>query len=70
VRDATGKSGNHIGDEFDVYTWFELNRHVNLGVGVGHLLPGGFLVDTTKGPTYNYPYFAINFKDDGKSRNQ
>jgi len=70
VRDATGKSGTHVGEEFDVYTWFELNRHVNLGVGVGHLMPGTFLADTTKGPSYNYPYFAINFKDDGKNKTQ
>ena len=70
VRDATGKSGTHVGEEFDVYTWFELNRHVNFGVGVGHLMPGTFLADTTKGPSYNYPYFALNFKDDGKSKKQ
>jgi hypothetical protein len=70
VRDATGKSGKHIGEEFDVYTWFELTRHVNFGVGVAHLMPGGFLAATTKGPTYNYPYFALNFKDDGKSKRQ
>jgi hypothetical protein len=67
LRDATGRSGTHIGEEFDVYTWFELNRHVNFGVGVGHLMPGTYLSDLSKGPTYNYPYFAINFKDDGKS---
>lgn len=65
VRDATGRSGTHVGEEYDVYTWFELSRNVNLGVGMGHLLPGGFLAATTKGPTYNYPYFAINFKDNG-----
>ncbi len=70
VRDATGKSSTHIGEEFDVYTWFEVNRHVNFGVGVGHLMPGTFLADTTKGPSYNHPYFAINFKDDGKNRKQ
>jgi len=66
VRDATGKSGTHVGKEFDVYTWFELNRNLNLGCGVGHLLPGTFLMNTTKGASYNYPYFAINFKDAGK----
>ena len=65
VRDPTGKSGNHIGEEFDAYTWFELNRHLNLGVGMGHLMPGTFLSRTTTGPTYTYPYFAINFKDNG-----
>lgn len=70
VRDTTGRSGTHVGEEFDVYTWFELNRHLNFGVGVGHLMPGTFLANTTKGPTYNYPYFAINFKDDGKDGHQ
>ena len=34
--------------------------------GMGHLMPGRFLSATTKGPTYNYPYFAINFKDHRK----
>lgn len=66
VRDTTGKSGTHIGQEADVYTWYELNRHVNLGVGVGHLMGGQFLQKMEKGPNYNYPYFAINFKDSGK----
>jgi len=68
VRDSTGKSGTHIGQEYDAYTWYELNRHVNVGVGVGHLQGAEFLQRTTKAPNYNYPYFAINFKDDGKSR--
>jgi Alginate export len=68
VRDATGKSGTHIGTEADIYTWYELNRHVNVGVGLGHIFGGQFLEKTTKGPNYNYPYFAINFKDNGKSR--
>lgn len=70
VRDSTGKSGTHVGEEFDVYTWFELNRHVNFGFGLGHLMPGGFLAATTKGPTYNYPYFAINFKDNNGRKSE
>jgi len=65
VRDVTGRSGTHIGEEFDSYTWFELNRHLNFGVGMGHLMPGSFLARTAKGPTYTYPYFAVNFKDNG-----
>lgn len=68
VRDATGKSGTHIGKEADVYTWYELNRHVNVGVGLGHIFGGEFLDKTTKGPNYSYPYFALNFKDNGRSR--
>ncbi len=68
VGDPTGKSGTHIGQEYDAYTWYELNRHVNVGVGIGHLRGGDFLQRTTKGPNYNYPYFAINFKDNGRPR--
>ena len=70
VRDKTGKSGTHIGQEADVYTWYELNRHINVGVGLGHIFGGQFLEKTTTGPNYNYPYFAINFKDNGKSGNE
>jgi hypothetical protein len=65
VRDVTGKSGTHIGDELDAYTWYEVNRHVNLGAGFGHLIAGAFLRETTKVPAYNYTYFAVNFKDYG-----
>jgi hypothetical protein len=68
VRDTTGRSGTHIGQEADIYTWYELNRHVNIGTGVGHIWGGEFLEKTTKAPSYNYPYFAINFKDNGKAR--
>jgi Alginate export len=67
VRDSSGKSGTHVGQELDAYTWYELNRHVNVGVGLGRIMGGEFLEKTTKGPNYTYPYFAINFKDDGKS---
>ena len=62
VRDSTGKSGTHIGREADVYTWWELNRHINVGVGVGHFMGGEFLEKTTKGPNYNYPYTAVRLK--------
>jgi hypothetical protein len=68
VRDLTGKSGMHVGEEFDAYTWYELNRHLNVGVGVGHLMPGTFLSAMTRSRAYTTPYFAINFKDNGKSR--
>lgn len=66
-RDSTGRSGAHVGEEFDAYSWFELNRHVNIGGGVARLLPGNFLANVAKSPTFLYPYFAINFKDDGRS---
>ena len=69
IRDATGRSGTHIGEECDFYSWYELNGHVNVGAGLGHLMPGSFLARVTSGPSYNYSYFAINFKDNGRNRN-
>ena len=30
-------------------------------------MPGGFLAANVKGPAYTSPYFAVNFKDLGKS---
>jgi hypothetical protein len=66
VRNAAGTAGNHIGEEADVYTWYELNKHFNLGFGMAHIFPGTYLSKMEKGPNYSYPYFALNFKDAGK----
>lgn len=66
-RDPTGKSGTHAGKEFDVYTWYELNRHVNIGTGIGHLMAGSFIANSVSPSNYTYPYFAINFKDNGEA---
>jgi hypothetical protein len=68
LRDASGRWGRHIGQEYDAYTWYELNAHVNVGAGVGHLQGGEFLQHNSKGPNYNTPYFAINFKDNPSAR--
>ncbi|MBV9770989.1 MAG: alginate export family protein [Bryobacterales bacterium] len=65
VRNVLGTAGSHIGEEADIYTWYELNRHVNVGVGFAHIFPGTFLATMEKGPNYSYPYFALNFKDAG-----
>ncbi len=63
ARDSTGRSGTHIGDEFDAYTWYEVNREIHVGAGVGHIFPGEFLAKVTKGAAYTYPYFAVEFLD-------
>lgn len=67
VRNTAGTAGNHIGQEADFYTWYEINRHLNLGVGVAHIFPGQYLMLMEKGPNFTYPYFALNFKDAGKT---
>jgi hypothetical protein len=68
ARDTTGKSGTHIGEEYDLYTWYEVNREVYVGVGIGHLLPGEFLAKVTKGAAYTYPYFVIQYTDGRRVR--
>jgi hypothetical protein len=63
VRDSSGKSGTHIGQELDAYTWYEVNREIHIGMGVGHLIPGEFLARLTPGAAYTYPYFALELLD-------
>ncbi len=63
LRDTTGHSGTHIGEEVDAYTWYEVNREVHVGLGVGHILPGHFLETAGKGASYTYPYFVVEMFD-------
>jgi len=63
LRDPKGESGTHIGQEIDTYAWFEINRQVHVGAGVGHLLPDEFINKTSKGAAYTYPYFVIEMFD-------
>jgi hypothetical protein len=58
--------GRHLGAEVDGYTWYELNRHFNLGGGYGYFGGGDFLTNVTTSHSYNYYYIALNFKDNGK----
>jgi hypothetical protein len=58
--------GRHVGAEVDGYSWYELNKHFNLGGGVGYFGGGQFLTNVTTSHSYTYYYFALNFKDNGK----
>lgn len=62
-RDPTGRSGTHLGEEFDFYTWYEINRQVHVGTGIGHLMAGEFLARVSKGASYTYPYFTVELLD-------
>ena len=55
VRNTTGSAGTHIGQEADAYTWYELNRHVNVGVGFAHIFPEHYLTMMEKGPNLHLP---------------
>jgi hypothetical protein len=58
--------GRHVGAEFDSYSWYELNKHFNLGGGVGYFGGGQFLTNVSTSHSYTTYYIALNFKDNGK----
>ncbi|MGA2269299.1 MAG: alginate export family protein [Bryobacteraceae bacterium] len=61
ARDPKGLSGTHIGNEYDVQTSYRLDRNLELGVGVGHIRSGEFLIRTDHARSYTYPYVMINY---------
>jgi len=61
ARDPTGMSGTHIGREFDAQTSHRVNKHLELGAGVGHILSGDFLLRTHHARSYTYPYVMVNY---------
>ena len=62
--------GKHVGDEADVYSWYEFNRHFNVGAGYGRLGSGSFLQHLTGAPGYSTYYVSLNFKDNGRTGEQ
>ena len=61
ARDSKGLSGTHIGEEFDIQTSYRVDRNLELGAGVGRLLPGAFLAKTGHGSPYNYPHILLSY---------
>lgn len=61
ARDPTGKSGAHIGREFDAQTSHRLNRNLELAGGVGYIVSGDFLLRTHHARSYTYPYVMVNY---------
>jgi hypothetical protein len=58
--------GRHLGAEVDSYSWYELNKHFNLGGGIGYFGGGDFLTQVTTNHSYTTYYIALNFKNNGK----
>ncbi|MFZ0934151.1 MAG: alginate export family protein [Bryobacteraceae bacterium] len=61
AQDPRGLSGTHIGNEYDVQTSYRLDRDLDLGVGLGYIRSGAFLLLTNHAPSYTYPYVMINY---------
>jgi Alginate export len=70
VSKASAEYGTYIGHEMDVYSWYELNRHVNIGGGFGRFRTGAVVSQATNSFVYSSPYIAINFKDSGRQEGE
>lgn len=67
---AHGNAGTHLGEEADVYSWYELNRHLNIGAGYGSFGAGGVVRAIGTAHSYSSSYVAINFKDFGRAQSK
>ncbi len=57
ARSQTGTAGRFVGIEPDVIAAYKVNVRLAFSAGYGRLMPGTFLNNTTKGASYNYPFF-------------
>jgi hypothetical protein len=55
----TKATSTHVGEEIDCYVVYQWNKSTAIGGGLGHLLPGGYLRQSTKGSGYTYPYLMV-----------
>jgi len=62
ASDPSGRSGAHIGREYDVQSSYRLNRNLEFGAGLGYIRACEFLVRTNRAHSYTYPYVMLNYK--------
>jgi hypothetical protein len=62
VRSIAGTAGTHVGEEFDATTTWTIVKPLTVGAGIGHIFPGEFLKNTTKGNAYTYPFMMVTWK--------
>jgi hypothetical protein len=61
AKDPAGTDGTHIGEEFDTQVIYKPTVQTQIGAGIGHLMDGKFLKETTKGKDYTIPYFLVDY---------
>ena len=60
-RSANGSAGRHVGEEIDAYAVWTATKQLQLGAGVGHVIPGEFLNQTSPGHGFTYPYLMLDY---------
>ncbi|HEY7236100.1 MAG TPA: alginate export family protein [Gemmatimonadaceae bacterium] len=59
ARSPSGSAGTYVGREVDAIASGRLVASLTTSLGVGRLLPGTFLKNTTPGATYTYTYLML-----------
>ncbi len=60
-KDYAGTDGTHVGEEVDGQVIYKPTLQTQIGAGIGHLMPGEYLNKQSKGLSYTYPYFLIDY---------
>ncbi len=61
ARVASGAASTHVGQEIDVQVSRPLTPQLQVAAGLAHILPGGFLKETTPGASYTYPFVMATY---------
>lgn len=59
LRDPTGRSGRHVGEEVDLQLIWTPSRSTQLGTGIGHIFNAEFLNRMTPGKAYTFYYLSL-----------
>lgn len=62
IRDITGQSGSHVGDEIDFTVNFHVSRHQDILLGYSKLFTGEFIKNTRPGVSPDLFYAQYNFR--------
>jgi hypothetical protein len=62
LRDPTGRSGHHVGDELDFFINFHLTTHHDILIGYSHLFAGEFIQKAGNGQSPDLSYIQYSFK--------
>ena len=55
------EAGHFVGQELDLQTSYTVPRQVQIAGGFGHIFPGTFLKNATRGVSYNFPYTQVTY---------
>ena len=61
LRDPTGRSGKHVGQELDLHASWTPAPNILISGGVGHIFAGEFLKNLSPGDSFTFPYVMLTY---------